>query len=324
MQNFGAYVRFFVTPLICTHQQAAFFFVYGFAEPPPPPNIYRLPLHVMCCTDGQIYRIRAALSLPVVATSEQDLALAMALLERWLKRQEPPVDAPSNARQHGGGTNRRSRSGSSTSSGSGDFETPLSTCSFGGLNYPDVAFDSLPLLAFADHRFPRRKRGGCSSSAEHDTDTGPSWHPGGIDGRRSKTHSDDHDKRGATASGEHGDGHVEGSPEALAAAAATAAAPTTRKMLECDEGGDDDMVSPYGQIARLFRRLCPNLGAYVAPWLDAYSGGASLAPRLNGGQLGEADGRVRVVFVSSRFGNHGTTKTLAALMRFLPRQHFEV
>ncbi|CAN0591678.1 unnamed protein product, partial [Ectocarpus sp. 12 AP-2014] len=92
----------------------------------------------------QIYRIRSALSIPTVASSEQDLALAMATLEGWLKRQEPPVeDPPEPARRHGHHT-------TTTSSSGGDFETPLSSCSFGALNYPDVAFDSLPLLAFAD------------------------------------------------------------------------------------------------------------------------------------------------------------------------------
>lgn len=229
----------------------------------------------------------------------------MATLERWLERQEPRADDPSNGRQHSGG-----RSSSSSSRGNGGFENTLSTCSFGGLNYPDVAFDGLPLLAFADHRFPRRKGSGRSSS-------------GGSDG----TDSVDDSERGAAESGEHGRGYVEGSPAAAAAAAAagvSVAAPTTGKVLEGEGRGDADTVSPYGPIARVFRRLCPDLGAYVAPWLEAYSGGTSLAPSLNGGQLGESDGRVRVVFVSSRFGNHGTTKVLAALMRFLPRQQFEV
>lgn len=272
---------------------------------------------MICCTGGQIYRIRAALSVPPVARSEQDLALAMATLERWLMRQEPPVvDAPSNG-QHGSDGGGGSRS---SSRGNDDFETPLSTCSFGGLNYPDVAFDALPFLAFADHRFTRRKRGGGGGRSSSSSSS------------FSVHHDDDHyddDERGATGSGGHrGGGYAEerGGP----------ATPTAGKKVLHGDGGaaaddaDTDTaapaapVSPYVPIARLFLRLCPSLGAYVAPWLESYAGSTSLAPRLNGRQLGEEDGRVRVVFVSSRFGNHGTTKVLAALMRFLPRQHFEV
>ncbi|CAM9525505.1 unnamed protein product [Scytosiphon promiscuus] len=197
----------------------------------------------------QIYRIRAALSIPVVASSRQDLALTMATLDHWLERQEPPP--PSAAAPP---------------------DTPLSSCSFGALNYPEVAFDSIPLLSFADYRrSPRTRR-------EGDPTNGGS---------------------AATASARSG-------------------------VEPAGAGAADTTESLYGPIGRLFSRLCPDLGAYVAPWLESYSGGASLAPYEWGGLLGEADGRVRVVFVSSRFGNHPTTKALAGLMRLLPRQHFEV
>ena len=213
----------------------------------------------------------------MVASSEQDLALVLAALERWLQRQHPAVGTP---RQGGGG-----------GGGGGDFETPLSSCSFGGLNYPDVAFDNLPLLAFADHRFPRRRQGrfdAAAAAADDDIEKGTAV---GIDD----------EEEGLGKGGDEKEG-----------------------VLDDDEGDDADMVSLYAPVGRLFSRLCPDLGAYVAPWLLPFSGEASLAPGKDGGRLGAADGRVRVIFVSSRFGNHGTTKALAPLMRLLPRQHFEV
>ncbi|CAM9934621.1 unnamed protein product, partial [Ectocarpus sp. 8 AP-2014] len=65
----------------------------------------------------QIYRIRSALSIPTVACSEQDLALAMATLEGWLRRQEPPVeDPPETARHHGHRTTT-----TTSRNGGGDF-----------------------------------------------------------------------------------------------------------------------------------------------------------------------------------------------------------
>lgn len=250
----------------------------------------------------QIYRIRSALSIPTVASSEQDLALAMSTLEDWLRRQEPRIeDPPETARHHGHRT-------TTTASTSGDFETPLSSCSFGALNYPDVAFDSLPLLAFADHRCQRRNRG----CLEDDDNSRGSAAGGGGGG------SGDGDKDEGVPPPRGVSGGVNGDAwrnPGLAAAG---------KGLDEDGGDDADSVSLYGPIGRLFSRLCPDLGAFVAPWLDRYGGATSLASEADGGLRGQADGRVRVVFVSSRFGNHATTKALAALMRLLPRQHFEV
>ncbi|CAM9911034.1 unnamed protein product, partial [Ectocarpus sp. 13 AM-2016] len=246
----------------------------------------------------QIYRIRSALSIPTVASSEQDLALAMATLEGWLRRQEPPVqDPPEPARRRGDHT-------PTTTSSGGDFETPLSSCSFGALNYPDVAFDSLPLLAFADHRYPRRNRSGLADSRRS-----PAGGGGTGDGDKDE---------GVPPGGVSGE--VDGDAWRKPGLAGRSAG----KGLDENGGDDADGVSLYGSIGRLFWRLCPDLGAFVAPWLDRYGGASSLAPEADGGLRGEADGRVRVAFVSSRFGNHATTKALAALMRLLPRQHFEV
>lgn len=272
-------------PPSCFLQQALSVGVFEFC---PTPRVFPPSDFFVSFPGGQIYRIRSALSVPVVASSEQDLALVLAALERWLQRQQPAVDTPpTTPRQQGGG------GGGGSSSRNGDFETPLSSCSFGALNYPDVAFDNLPLLAFADHRFPRRRRG-------RFTDNGSS--------------------AAATL------GH-----RSTAAAAAESSVDDNHELTRSSEaavlgGGEGlaDVVSLYGPIGRLFSRLCPDLGAYAAPWLLPYSGGASLAPVANGGRLGAADGRVRVIFVSSRFGNHGTTKALAPLMRLLPRQYFEV
>ncbi|CAM9752228.1 unnamed protein product, partial [Hapterophycus canaliculatus] len=264
----------------------------------------------------QIYRIRAALSIPVVSSSEQDLALTMATLERWLEHQEPPPPAAAaapDARRYG----PSGRSGSSSARRvDGDFQTPLSSCSFGALNYPDVAFDSIPLLAFADYRgrSPGRNHRGSGGGALGDGDD--------EDG------DDDDDESDVTrndgCAGGAGGGSGGGEDEADAASADPAAASAGRRRGVLGEGVDDAAKSLYGPIGRMFSRLCPDLGAFVAPWLENYSGATSLAPGAWGGLLGEADGRVRVVFVSSRFGNHPSTKALAGLMRLLPRQHFEV
>lgn len=155
----------------------------------------------------------------------------------------------------------------------------LSTCAFGGLNYPDVAFDELPLLAFADHFYRRRQTGAADGG-----------------GRRH--------------------GFIEASPlprEKLGAAGVGA---------ELVEGGGE--ASLFGPIGHLFWRLCPDLGEFVAPGLEAFAGPGGLAPREDGVGLGEAHRRVRVAFVSSRFGNHAATKALAGLIRLLPRDYFEV
>lgn len=232
--------------------------------------------------EKQIYRVRAALSFPAVPSSQQDLALTMASLEHWIMHLQPSADGhlcgahpcrhPPKT-EHPWAAAQGSSNGRHAPQGSG--ATRLSTCFFGGLNYPDVAFDDLPLLAYADYYFRRRKR---------------------------------------TAT-DHQDGY-DAEDRELSAAAAMATA--------VDGAGVTDRVSPYGAIGRLFLGLCPDLGADVAPWLADFAGGAGLAPREDGGRLGEGDGRVKIVFVSSRFGNHGTTKALAGLMRLLPRDYFEV
>lgn len=161
----------------------------------------------------------------------------------------------------------------------------LSTCSFGGLNYPDVAFDELPLLAFADHFFRRRQTG-------VDNDNGRGRH--GFEASPSPW-----EKLAVNEEGAAGEGEL------------------------VEEGGE---ASLFGPIGHLFWRLCPDLGEFVAPWLEAFAGPGGLAPRQDGGsRLGKvSDGRVKVAFVSSRFGDHGTTKALAGLMRLLPRDYFEV
>lgn len=209
------------------------------------------------------------------------------------------------------------------------------SCSFGGLNYPDVAFDNLPLLGFADYRFRRRRlrwrsstdRGGDvdghGCTGRHDSDGGPS--PAADELRARFADNGGRGERGAgrvpeaavSNTGMGGGGERE---EATASAAAAAAAAEEA----VGDGEVDYDVSPYGPIGRLFARLCPDLGAYVAPWLNNFAGEFGLSPRDSGGRLAGSEGRVKVVFISSRFGNHGPTKALAGLMRLLPRDYFEV
>lgn len=179
---------------------------------------------------AQIYRVRAALSLSAVAASLEDLDLAMSSFESNIERLLPSSSTDASHLERGF-LNKR---GGFASPGEAK---PLSACSYGGLNYPEVVLDDLPLMGFADRRILP-------------------WQA------------------------VHG-------------------------------------VSPYVAVAKLFSRLCPDLGGFVAPGLEAFAGGDGMAPR-------EGDERVSVVFVSSKFWNHGTTKTVAGLIRLLPRDFFEV
>ncbi|CAM9653671.1 unnamed protein product, partial [Laminaria digitata] len=268
-----------------------------------------------CC--GMIYRIRAALSFPAVPSSEQELALTMATLDCWLYLQEPSIDnlrdalpcpSPPNNRQSctaDGEQNSSTDSSSSGSCGGGGGSGQLFSCSFGGLNYPDVAFDNLPLLGFADYRVRRRQRRP-PPPRRFSSDNGGDGDGDYNGGRR------------------EGGGGGEATASAAAAAAEAAAEEEEEEEEEAVEDREDDYVSPYGPIGRLFSRLCPDLGAYVEPWLDKFAGESGLSPRDRRGRLAGTEGRVKVVFISSRFGNYGPTKALAGLMRLLPRDYFEV
>lgn len=207
----------------------------------------------------------------------------------------------SNGSEHvrGGGTTPSTTAASVKSGNTG----PLFTCSFGELNYPDVAFDDLPLLPFADYYRPNLPAilepssalpGGVSAvdtetfPFEFFSDSDPGVRPGGSVGNREDV--------GSYADEVWGHGY------------------------------DDDVVetSLHANLASLFLGMCPELGDFVAPRLEAYPGAEGGSWGVGGGAGARNERKVKVAFVSSRFGNDGATKRVAALMKLLPREYFEV
>ncbi|CAM9856117.1 unnamed protein product, partial [Sphacelaria rigidula] len=250
----------------------------------------------------QIYRVRAALSIPAVSRSRQDLEASMGALEKGISSFLPPRKRKaSNGSEHvrGGGTTPSTTAASVKSGNTG----PLFTCSFGELNYPDVAFDDLPLLPFADYYRPNLPAilepssalpGGVSAvdtetfPFEFFSDSDPGVRPGGSVGNREDV--------GSYADEVWGHGY------------------------------DDDVVetSLHANLASLFLGMCPELGDFVAPRLEAYPGAEGGSWGVGGGAGARNERKVKVAFVSSRFGNDGATKRVAALMKLLPREYFEV
>lgn len=169
------------------------------------------------------------------------------------------------------------------------FVSSLSACSFGGNNYPDVAFDHLPLLPFTDYHRPKRTQ-----------------RPRGM-AREPLDSSPKETVKGSGGSGE-GEGQDGNRGEGM------------------EVGRSAVSTSLHADLGRLFLRLCPDLGDFVAPQMAMASKERGAESRQDFGPPGINGGgrRVRVVFVSSGFGNQGTTKRVAGLMRRLPRKWFEV
>lgn len=325
--------------------------------------------------------MRAALSVSAVPASEEDLALAMGSLERSIAGFQAEITAGHSSSDRDRNHPRPSGTSARQSwQNEGDVEVGersiidtngghrmrVSKCSFGDSNYPEAAFDGVPLLAFADHRSPRsqQRRMGQSAPNAAATANAPAdartitagscpTHNAGVyaengalfdasrSGCRSSLCNDDDIKNGNHPEAKcfscndddiiHGNypgakcsggnmaksrGSAGNSKEDEVAATATAGSGV--------DDADDETVSLSGRIGQLFWKLCPRLGGFVAPWVKDFSGEAALAPKEDGGRLVEGDGRVKVVFVSSRFGNYGSTKALAGLIHLLPRDYFEV